>query len=70
MNQYIYQTQPIFTCSKLTMETLEGMKYAQLKDTETTSNDVVVVFIGNFEQISDFGLVFLLLTLDRQIPAG
>ena len=30
MNQCIYQTQPTFTCSKLTTGTLEGMKSAQL----------------------------------------
>ena len=32
--------------------------------------DVVVLFIGNFEQISNLGLVSLLLTLNRQILTG
>ena len=50
------------TCSKLTMETLEqGLKFVHNKD----NNDVVRVFIANFEHISHLVLVFLLLTLSR-----
>ena len=49
-------TQPTFTCSNLTRETLEqGVKY---------------VFIVNFEHILHLVLVFLLLTLNKQLPAG
>ena len=45
-------SQPAFTCSKLTIETLEqGVKYV------------------NFEHISHLVLVFLLLTLNMQLPA-
>ena len=47
-------TQPAFTCSKLTEETLEqGVKYVQIKDTRTTS-----VFVVNFEHISHLVLLF------------
>ena len=52
-------TQPAFTCSKLTIETLEqGVKRRS------------GVFIVNFEHISHLVLVFLLLTLNMQLPAG
>ena len=45
--------QPVFTCSKLVIETLkQGVKYVQS------------VFIVNFEYISYHVLVFLLLTLN------
>ena len=55
----ISTTQPAFTCSKLTIETLEqGVKYKS------------GVFIVNFEHISHLVLVFLLLTLNMQLPAG
>ena len=51
-------TQPAFTCSKLTIETLEqGVKYRQWRR--------FGVFIVNFEHISHRVLVFLLLTLSR-----
>ena len=32
--------------------------------------DVLVLFIGNFEQISNLGLLSLLLTFNRQILTG
>ena len=40
---HILNTVEHCTCSKLTTETLEGMKSAQLIDTDTTSNDVVML---------------------------
>ena len=50
--------QPAFTCSKLTIETIEkGVK-------------LFGVFIVNFEHISHFVLVFLLLTLNMWMPTG
>ena len=49
------------SCSKLAIETLEqGVKHWCRSG----------VFIVNFDQISHLALVFLLLTLSRQIPAG
>ena len=45
-----FTSQPAFTCSKLTIETLERRSS---------------VFIVNFEHISHLVLVFLLLTLSR-----
>ena len=52
------KTQPTTTCSGLTIETLEqGVKY-------------IDVFIVNFENILHLALVFLLITLSRQILAG
>ena len=53
--KHLRQTpQPFFTCSKLTIETLEqGVKYV----------------IVDFEHILHL-LVFLLLTLNMQLPAG
>ena len=51
-------TQSGFTCSKLTIETLEqGMKDVQIGRSG--------VFAVNFEHISHFVLVFLLFTLSR-----
>ena len=51
-------TQPIITCSKFTIETLEeGVKYVKWRRSG--------VFIVNFEHISCLVLVFLLLTLSR-----
>ena len=58
-------SQPEFTCSKLTIETLEqgvNMFKVNNKDTRTT--------IVSFEHISHLVLVFLLLTLNMQLPAG
>ena len=53
------QTQPVFTCSKLTIETLEQrVKYVQRRWRRSG------MFIVNFEQISHLALVFLLLTLN------
>ena len=57
-------TQPAFTCSKLTIETLEqvwNMFKVNNKDTRTMPG----VFIVNFEHISHLVLVFLLLTLNK-----
>ena len=56
-------SQPAFTCSKLTIETLElGVKYVQWRCSG--------IFIVNFEHISYLVLVFLLLTLNMLLPAG
>ena len=53
-------SQPAFTCSKLTIETLKQ-----------DVNDVVLVSLFfNFENISHLILVFLLLTLNMQLPTG
>ena len=55
-------TQLAFTCSMLPIETLEqGVKYVQWRRSD--------VFIVNFEHISRLVLVFLLLTLNMQLPA-
>ena len=52
-------------CSKLTTETLEqGVKYV-VKKQERRHWRRSSVFIVNFEYISDFALVFLLLTSSR-----
>ena len=63
------QTQPEFTCSKLTIETLEqGAKYAQIK--VNNQNDAIGQFRGsgvlivNCKHISHLVLVFVLLTLN------
>ena len=56
------KTQPAFTYSKLTIETLEqAVKYVQLR--------LSGIFIVNVAHISHFVLVFLLLTLNMQLPA-
>ena len=61
-------------CSKLTMETLEqGVKFVINNYTKTKSltlqhytiNDIVLVFIVNFENLSHLTLLFLLLTLNK-----
>ena len=53
---YLGKFQPAFTCSNLTIETLEqGVKYVQRRSG---------FFIVNFEHISHLVLVFLLLTLN------
>ena len=70
---YFYTTQPAFTCSKLTIETLEqNVKYVQLtrKTLERRQWRRSGVFLVNFEHISHLALVFLLLTLNMQLPAG
>ena len=62
---YGVPSQPTFTCSKLTTETLEkGVKYVKFnnKDIRTRRSGV---FIVNFGHISHLVLVFLLLTLSR-----
>ena len=57
------ESQPAFTCSKITIETLEqGVKYVQWRSSG--------VFIVNFEHISRLIQVFLLLTLSNEMPAG
>ena len=54
-------SQPAFTCSKLTIETLElGVKYFQSLQWRRSS-----IFIVNFKHISHLVLLFLLLTLSR-----
>ena len=61
-------TQPTFTCSKLTIETLEqGVKYVQkltIKTPERHHRRFSGFFIVNFERISHLALVFLMLTLN------
>ena len=66
-------SQPAFICSKLTIETLEeGVKYVKVidKDTRTTTMASFWYLYVNFEHISHIVLVFLLLTLNMQLPAG
>ena len=54
-------SQPAFTCSKLTNETLElGVKYFQSLQWRRSGISIV-----NFEHISHLVLLFLLLTLSR-----
>ena len=61
--------QPAFTCSKLTIETLEqGVKICSkltIKKPERRQWSRSGVFIVNFEHISHLVLVFLLLTLNK-----
>ena len=61
-------TQPVFTYSKLTIETLEqDVKYGHSLTIETPERHqwrCSGVFIVNFEHISHLLLVFLLLTLN------
>ena len=52
-------TQSAFACSKLTIKTPERRQWCRS-----------VVFIVNFEHISNLFLVFLLLTLNMQLLAG
>ena len=62
----IYCTQSAIAYSKLTIETLEqGVKYVQSYQWHCSG-----VFIVNFDHISHLVLVFLLLTLSKQMPAG
>ena len=59
----VEQTQGIL-CSKLAIETLEqGVKYVQSYWNRSG------VFIGNFEHDPHLVLVFLLLTLGKEMPA-
>ena len=54
---------PAFTCSKLSIETLEqGVKYMFKVNNKDSSRSGI--FIVNFEHISHLVLVFLLLTLN------
>ena len=63
-------SQPAFTCSKLTTETLEeSVKYVQVNNKDTRMTPMGV-FNVTFEHISHLVLVFLLLTLSRQMSAG
>ena len=57
IRKWEFKTQPAFTCSKLTIDTLRTCRLSG-------------VFIVNFEHISHLVLVFLLLTLNMQLPAG
>ena len=52
-------SQSAITCSKLTIETIEQGEWRRSG-----------IFIVNFEHISHLVLLFLLLTLTRQMPAG
>ena len=65
-------TQPAFTCSKLTIETLEqGLGTRKIcskltiKIPEQPQWRRSGIFIVNFEHVSHLVLVFLLLTLNR-----
>ena len=75
INETYNGAQMAFTGSKLTIRALEqGVKYVQeLK--QTISLQIFLrhppgVFIVNFEHISYLVLLFLLLTLNLQLPAG
>ena len=58
------------TCSKSTIVTLQkGMKKVNNRNTRATSMTSSGVFIANFEHISHLLLVFLLLTLNKQMLA-
>ena len=64
-----------FICSKLTKETLDqGVKYVQNKTIKTPERRNwhhwrrFSVFIVNYEHISQLFLVYLLLTLNIQLP--
>ena len=68
-------TKLTFTCSKSTIETLQkGLKYAQIRQLKH-QNDVIKVgrrscfFIVKFEHVSHLFLLFLLLTLNKQMLA-
>ena len=59
-------SQPTFTCSKITIETLEqGTKYVHNK----VNNKATRTTLVNYEHISNLVLVFLLLTLSRLMRA-
>ena len=66
-------TQLAITCSNLTTETIkQGVKCSKLaiKIPERRHWRRSGIFIVNFEHILHIVLVFLLLTLSRQMPAG
>ena len=67
-------TQPVFTCSKLIIETLEqGVKYVPkliIKTPERRQLRRSGVFIVNFEHIPHLVLMFPSLTLNMLFPAG
>ena len=76
ISKYQQNSQPTFTSSKLTLETVEQeAKYVQVekKDTRAMSfkcvfmliDAVLVLFFVSFAHISHRFLVFLLLTLNR-----
>ena len=59
-------SQPLVSCSKLTLESLEqGVKYVQIGNRDTRTVALFWYLYCNFEHISHLGLVFLLLTLSR-----
>ena len=66
--------QPAFTCSMLAIEILEqGVKVCSkltIKKPERRQWRRAGLFNVNFEKISHLALVFLLLTLNKQLPAG
>ena len=67
-------SQPAFTCSKSKIETpkkkVGNLFKVNDKDTKTTSRRRSGVFIVNTEQISHIVVMFLLLTLNKEMPAG
>ena len=71
---YIRYSQLAFTCLKLTIETprarYEICSKLTIKTPERHQWHRSGVFIVNFEHISHLALVFLLLTLNMQLPAG
>ena len=70
----INNTQQVLTCSKFMIETLEqGVRYVRnsyIKTPERGQWRRSGVFNVNFEYISHLVLVFLLLTLNKLLPAG
>ena len=63
------RTQPVFTCSKLTIETLEQLcSKLTIKAAERRQWHRSDVFIVKFEHISHLVLVFLLLSLNMKLP--
>ena len=67
-------SQPAFACSNLTIKTQETRfkicSKLTIKTPERRQSRRSGVFIVNFEHISHFVLVFLLLTLNMQLTAG
>ena len=63
------RTQPVFTCSKLTIEILKQLcSKLTIKAGGRHQWHRSDVFIVNFEHISHLVLVFLLLTLNMKLP--
>ena len=63
--------QPAFTCSKLTIETLDqGVKYVQSYNKGTRTTPPFWCLYCQFEHISHLVLVILVLTLNKKLVAG